>query len=60
MPAAGGCGSFSLGWASAVSFTRYFVRWCAIEKLEKVVVLTAFWWLSLAGLLLLLSHALFL
>jgi lipid-A-disaccharide synthase-like uncharacterized protein len=60
MPAARGCGSFFLALGSAVFFTRFFVQWCAIERLEKVVVLTAFWWLSLAGFLSLLSHALFL
>jgi lipid-A-disaccharide synthase-like uncharacterized protein len=35
------------------------VQWYATEKLKRVVVPTAFWWLSLAGSLLLLSYAIF-
>src|SRR5258707_8114396 len=49
-----------VGWTgNAVFFTRFFVQWYATEKLKRVVVPTAFWWLSLAGSLLLLSYALF-
>src|SRR5438270_14052188 len=49
-----------LGWVgNAVFFSRFFVQWYATEKLKRVVVPTAFWWLSLAGSLLLLSYALF-
>jgi lipid-A-disaccharide synthase-like uncharacterized protein len=59
MPAARGCGSF-VGLGSAAFFSRFFAQWRATERLEKVVVLTALWWLSLAGFLLPLSHALFL
>ena len=49
-----------IGWlGNAVFFSRFFVQWYATEKLKQVVVPTAFWWLSLAGSLLLLSYALF-
>ena len=49
-----------IGWlGNAVFFSRFFVQWYATEKKKHVVVPTAFWWLSLAGSLLLLSYALF-
>ena len=49
-----------VGWlGNAVFFTRFFVQWYATEKLKRVVVPVAFWWLSLIGSLLLLSYALF-
>src|SRR5258706_3558084 len=49
-----------VGWSgNVVFFSRFFVQWYATEKLKRVVVPTAFWWLSLAGSLLLLSYALF-
>src|ERR1043166_1510474 len=49
-----------VGWlGNAVFFSRFVVQWYATEKLKRVVVPTAFWWLSLAGSLLLLSYALF-
>jgi lipid-A-disaccharide synthase-like uncharacterized protein len=49
-----------IGWlGNALFFSRFFVQWYATEKLKRVVVPTAFWWLSLAGSLLLLSYALF-
>jgi len=49
-----------LGWVgNAVFFSRFFVQWYATEKLKRVVVPIAFWWLSLVGSLLLLSYALF-
>lgn len=49
-----------IGWlGNAVFFSRFFVQWYATEKLKRVVVPIAFWWLSLAGSLLLLSYALF-
>jgi lipid-A-disaccharide synthase-like uncharacterized protein len=49
-----------IGWlGNAVFFSRFFVQWYATEKLKRVVIPTAFWWLSLAGSLLLLSYALF-
>jgi len=44
---------------NAVFFSRFLVQWYATEKLKRVVVPTAFWWLSLAGSLVLLSYALF-
>ena len=48
------------GWlGNAVFFSRFFVQWYATEKRKRVVVPTAFWWLSLAGSMLLLSYALF-
>ena len=50
----------AVGWVgNAVFFSRFFVQWYATEKLKRVVVPTAFWWLSLAGSLLLLAYALF-
>jgi lipid-A-disaccharide synthase-like uncharacterized protein len=49
-----------VGWlGNAVFFSRFFVQWYATEKLKRVVVPVSFWWLSLAGSLLLLSYALF-
>jgi lipid-A-disaccharide synthase-like uncharacterized protein len=49
-----------VGWlGNAIFFSRFFVQWYATEKLKRVVVPTAFWWLSLLGSLLLLSYALF-
>src|SRR5262245_5157650 len=49
-----------IGWlGNAIFFSRFFVQWYATEKLKQVVVPTAFWWLSLAVSLLLLSYALF-
>ena len=48
-----------VGWCgNAVFFSRFFVQWYATEKLKRVVVPTAFWWLSLAGSLLLLTYSL--
>jgi lipid-A-disaccharide synthase-like uncharacterized protein len=48
-----------LGWlGNAVFFSRFFVQWYATEKLKRVVVPTAFWWLSLAGSFLLLVYSL--
>ena len=48
-----------LGWAgNAIFFSRFFVQWYATEKLKRVVVPTAFWWLSLTGSLLLLIYSL--
>ena len=48
-----------VGWlGNAVFFSRFFVQWYATEKLKRVVVPAAFWWLSLAGSLLLLSYSL--
>ena len=49
-----------IGWTgNFVFFSRFFVQWYATEKLKRVVVPTAFWWLSLAGSLLLLAYSLF-
>ena len=48
-----------VGWVgNFVFFTRFFVQWFATEKKQRVVVPTAFWWLSLAGSLLLLAYSL--
>jgi len=39
-----------VGWTGNILFTsRFFVQWWATEKLGRVVVPSAFWWLSLAG-----------
>src|ERR1700735_4536504 len=49
-----------VGWlGNLVFFSRFFVQWYATEKKKQVVVPTAFWWLSLAGSLLLLTYAIF-
>jgi lipid-A-disaccharide synthase-like uncharacterized protein len=49
-----------IGWmGNAIFFSRFLVQWYATEKRRQVVVPPLFWWLSLAGSLLLLSYALF-
>jgi lipid-A-disaccharide synthase-like uncharacterized protein len=49
-----------VGWlGNAIFASRFFVQWYATEKRKQVVVPAAFWWLSLAGSLLLLSYAVF-
>jgi lipid-A-disaccharide synthase-like uncharacterized protein len=49
-----------VGWiGNVIFFSRFFVQWYATEKRRQVVVPVAFWWLSLAGSLLLLAYALF-
>jgi lipid-A-disaccharide synthase-like uncharacterized protein len=49
-----------IGWlGNAIFFSRFFVQWYATEKRKQVVVPVAFWWLSLAGSLLLLGYAVF-
>src|SRR5882724_10850458 len=48
-----------VGWlGNFVFFARFFVQWYATERKKQVVVPTAFWWLSLAGSLLLLIYSL--
>ena len=48
-----------VGWMGNVAFfSRFFVQWYATEKRKRVVVPTAFWWLSLTGSLLLLTYSL--
>jgi lipid-A-disaccharide synthase-like uncharacterized protein len=47
-----------LGWTgNVVFFSRFLVQWYATEKLKRVVVPAAFWWLSLTGALLLLAYS---
>jgi len=47
-----------IGWlGNIVFFTRFLVQWYATEKKKRVVVPTAFWWLSLAGALLMLAYS---
>jgi lipid-A-disaccharide synthase-like uncharacterized protein len=49
-----------VGWVgNAVFFSRFFVQWYASEKRKRVVVPTLFWWLSIAGSLILLAYAVF-
>jgi len=49
-----------VGWSgNAIFSTRFFIQWYATEKKKRVVVPTSFWWLSLAGSLLLLTYAVF-
>src|SRR5437899_11148306 len=48
-----------VGWlGNLVFFSRFFVQWYATEKLRRVVVPAAFWWLSLTGSGLLLIYSL--
>lgn len=48
-----------VGWLGNLIFsTRFLVQWYATERRKQVVIPAAFWWLSLAGSLLLLSYAL--
>ena len=49
-----------VGWlGNLVFFARFFFQWYVTEKRGQVVVPPLFWWLSLAGSLILLSYALF-
>jgi len=49
-----------VGWLGNVIFTtRFLVQWHASEKRRQVVVPSLFWWLSIAGSLILFSYALF-
>jgi lipid-A-disaccharide synthase-like uncharacterized protein len=49
-----------IGWlGNAVFFSRFFIQWYATERKKQVVVPAAFWWISLAGSLLLLFYAIF-
>lgn len=49
-----------IGWLGNLTFfSRFLVQWYATEKQKAVVVPVAFWWLSLAGSLILFSYALF-
>jgi len=49
-----------VGWlANVLFFSRFLVQWYATEKKKRVVVPTAFWWLSLGGSLLFLGYAMF-
>ena len=48
-----------VGWfGNLFFFSRFFVQWYATERLKRVVVPAAFWWLSLAGSMLLLVYSL--
>lgn len=39
-----------VGWVGNLLFSsRFFVQWWATERQKRVVVPSAFWWLSLAG-----------
>ncbi|HEY3863351.1 MAG TPA: lipid-A-disaccharide synthase N-terminal domain-containing protein [Verrucomicrobiae bacterium] len=49
-----------VGWlGNAIFFSRFFVQWYVTEKRKQVVVPMLFWWLSIAGSLVLLAYALF-
>ena len=49
-----------IGWlGNGLFFSRFVVQWHATEKRKQVVVPVAFWWLSLAGSLVLLAYAIF-
>jgi lipid-A-disaccharide synthase-like uncharacterized protein len=50
-----------IGWLGNAFFTsRFLVQWYATEKRKQVIVPAMFWWLSLAGSLMLLCYAIFL
>lgn len=50
----------TVGWlGNCIFFSRFMVQWYATEKKKQVVVPAAFWWLSLAGALLLFSYAVY-
>jgi lipid-A-disaccharide synthase-like uncharacterized protein len=49
-----------VGWlGNGLFFSRFLVQWYATEKQKQVVVPVAFWWLSLAGSLVILAYAVF-
>ncbi len=49
-----------VGWAGNLAFfLRFLIQWRATEKHKRVVIPVVFWWLSLAGSVLLFSYALF-
>ncbi|MBI5385536.1 MAG: lipid-A-disaccharide synthase N-terminal domain-containing protein [Verrucomicrobia bacterium] len=49
----------AVGWlGNAVFFSRFIVQWYLTEKRRQVVIPSAFWWLSLAGALLLFVYGL--
>jgi lipid-A-disaccharide synthase-like uncharacterized protein len=49
-----------VGWVgNAIFASRFIVQWYATEKRKQVSVPAAFWWLSLAGALILLTYAIF-
>ena len=49
---------FALGMAGqAIFFSRFLVQWIASERAGKSYIPRIFWWLSLAGSMLLLGYA---
>lgn len=47
-----------VGWlGNGVFFSRFLVQWYATERRKQVVIPVGFWWLSLAGALLLFAYA---
>lgn len=49
-----------VGWmGNAIFFSRFLVQWWATEKKKQVVIPNAFWYLSLAGSLILLAYSLY-
>jgi lipid-A-disaccharide synthase-like uncharacterized protein len=47
-----------VGWlGNAAFFSRFLIQWFASERQRRIVVPVSFWWLSLAGSLLLLAYA---
>jgi lipid-A-disaccharide synthase-like uncharacterized protein len=47
-----------IGWTgNVVFFSRFIIQWIATERKKQVVIPAAFWWLSLAGTLLLLAFS---
>lgn len=49
-----------VGWAGNLTFfSRFLIQWYVTEKHKRVTIPVMFWWLSLAGSILLFSYALF-
>ena len=47
-----------VGWVgNGIFFSRFLVQWWATEKKKQVVIPNAFWYLSLAGSLILLAYS---
>lgn len=55
---------FNLDWAviwglvaQSIFFLRFFIQWLQSEKEKKIVIPLSFWWLSIAGAVMLFVYA---